>query len=75
MRRLTTCMLAAALGLGATGCLMIIGVREPIELSDDRRVVEIDGQLYVIDTEKETIRKIDRATLRDSESTVKTKTD
>jgi hypothetical protein len=38
---------------------MVIGVREPIEL-DDKKVVVIDGELYSVDVEHNSIKKVDR---------------
>ena len=56
MRRVTMWMLVAALGIANFGCIMVLGVSD---LRDSPRIVEIDGELYVVDEEAHRVRRID----------------
>ena len=56
MRRLILFALLAPLAISNAGCIMVLGIKE---LPNHGRVVEIDGDLYVVDLDSHRIRKID----------------
>ncbi len=72
MRRLATGLAALLLTVCLSGCIMIIGVREPVELSDGKKVVAIDGDLYVVDVDEKRVEKLDTHTVRETEISVTT---
>ena len=47
----------AGLALANTGCLMVIGVRDE---SDHPRIIEVDGETYVLDEDTHTARKAEK---------------
>jgi hypothetical protein len=66
MRKLAMAVLLWAVAVMAgSGCIMVIGVEEPIEVDGQGRIVEIDDQLYVVDVEKQTVRKFESSDLDD----------
>ena len=56
MRRLILFTLLVLLAISNAGCIMVLGIKE---LPHHGRVVEIDGDLYVVDLDSSRIRKID----------------
>ena len=73
MRRLMGLGLLAGLALSTTGCVMVLGVRGPVtDLPDNKKIVEIDDELYLLDLETNRIRKLDKETLAHSETIITT---
>ncbi len=56
MQRLVLFALLVLLAISNAGCIMVLGVKER---PHHGRVVEIDGDLYVVDLDSHRIRKID----------------
>ena len=68
MRKLAVAMLLWAAALAAnSGCVMVISAKEPIRVEGDGRIVEIDDKLYVVDVEKQTVRKLESKDLDDGD--------
>lgn len=59
MRKALVGLFVAALSLAATGCLMVIGVERPV-LDGKKRIIEVDDELYIVDVEQSTVRKMDK---------------
>ena len=60
MRKFVAAMVLWAVALAASsGCIMVISAKEPIEVKGKGRIVEIDDELYIVDVEKETVRKVE----------------
>ena len=73
MRRLMGLGFLAGLALSTTGCVMVLGVRGPVtDLPDNKKIVEIDDELYLLDLETNRIRKLDKETLAHSETIITT---
>lgn len=56
MRRLSRLALLAMIGLSNVGCVMVLGVSD---FGEHPRVVEIDGELYVVDEDSHRVRRIE----------------
>ena len=64
MRKFTGLGVLAGLALSMTGCIMVIGVKTPVtDLPDNKKIVEIDDELYLLDLKKNRVRKLDKKTL------------
>ena len=75
MRRFAGLGFLAGLVLSTTGCIMVLGVRTPVtNLPDNKKVVEIDDELYLLDLETNRIRKLDKETMFHSETIITTDT-
>ena len=75
MRRFAGLGVLAGLALSMTGCIMVIGVKTPVtDLPDNKKIVEIDDELYLLDLKKNRVRKIDKQNLVHSETTITTET-
>ena len=75
MRRLMGLGFLVGLALSTTGCVMVLGVRTPVtDLPDNKKIVEIDDELYLLDLETNRIRKLDKETLFHSETIITTDT-
>ena len=75
MRKFARLGFLAGLVLSASGCIMVLGVRAPVtDLPDNKKIVEIDDQLYLLDLETNRIRKLDKETLVHSETVITTET-
>lgn len=59
MRKMTMWMLVGALGMANFGCVMVLGVSDR---SDRPRIVEIEGEHYVVDEQALCVRRIDDRT-------------
>ena len=54
---------------------MVLGVRGPVtDLPDNKKVVEIDNELYLLDLETNRIHKLDKKALVHSETVITTET-
>jgi len=61
------------LALSTTGCIMVLGVRGGVtDLPDNKKIVEIDDELYLLDLKTNRIRKLDKDTLVHSETIITT---
>ncbi len=56
MRRVIVLMLLAGLALSNVGCVIAIGTKE---VPHHKRVVAVDGEIYIVDVRTQGIRKID----------------
>ena len=56
MRRLIMCVLVAGLALSSVGCVISLDIKD---VPARKQVVEIDGELYVVDVKTHRVRKID----------------
>jgi hypothetical protein len=75
MRRFAVLGVLVGLALSTTGCIMVLGVRAPVmDLPDNKKIVEIDDELYLLDLETNRIRKLDKETLVHSETIITTET-
>ena len=75
MRRLMGLGFLVGLVLSASGCFMNLAVREPVmNLPDNKKVVEIDDELYLLDLDTNRIQKIDKKALVHSETVITTET-
>lgn len=75
MRRLAMWGLLVGLTLSTTGCIMVLGVdRSVTDLPGQKKIVQIDDELYLLDLKTNHIRKIDKSSLIHSETTVTTET-
>lgn len=75
MRRLMGLGFLVGLVLPAIGCVMNVAVREPVmELSDNKKIVEIDDKLYLLDLDTNRISKVDKKAVVHSETVITTKT-
>ena len=75
MRKFARLGFLAGLVLSASGCIMVLGVRAPVtDLPDNKKIVEIDDELYLLDLETNRIRKLDKETLVHSETVITTET-
>lgn len=73
MRRLMGLGFLVGLALSTTGCIMVFGVRGPVtDLPDNKKIVEIDDELYLLDLKTNRIRKIDKQSLVHSETSITT---
>jgi hypothetical protein len=69
MRRFAIAAMAVALAIGSTGCIVVLG---GWDLPGPAKVVEIDGELYVIDLETQRLHKICDEWLIEEEATTET---
>jgi hypothetical protein len=60
MQRVVACVLATVLALGSGGCLTVIAVDKPLELDGKRRIIEVEGELYMVDVKDNSVRKLNR---------------
>ena len=75
MRKFTLLGLLAGLSLSTTGCIMVLGVDTPVtDVSDHKKIVEINDELYLVNLKTNRIRKIDKQSCVHSEMTIKTET-
>ena len=75
MRRLIGLGFLGGLVLSASSCVMNLAVREPVmELPDNKKIVEIDDKLYLLDLETNRIHKLDKKALVHSETIITTET-
>ena len=73
MRRLMGLGFLAGLALSMTGCIMVLGGMGLVsDLPDNKKVVEIDDELYLLDLKTNRIRKIDKQSLVHSETVITT---
>ena len=73
MRKLTGLGLLAGLAVSATGCVMVIGSgRSVTDLPDNKKIIEIDDELYLLDLKTNRIRKLDKESIVHSETIVTT---
>jgi len=73
MRRLMGLGFLGGLVLSASGCVMNVAVREPVtDLPGNKKIVEIDDELYLLDLKTNRIRKIDKETMVHSETIITT---
>jgi hypothetical protein len=73
MRKFAGLGILAGLLLSTTGCIMVLGVRGPVtDLPDNKKIVEIDDELYLLDLETNRIRKLDKETMVHSETIITT---
>ncbi len=73
MRRFTGLGVLAGLALSTIGCIMVVGVDAPVtELSDHKKIVEIDDELYLVNLKTNRIRKIDKHDSVHTETTITT---
>ena len=73
MRRLMGLGFLAGLVLSTTGCIMVLGVRGPVtDLPDNKKIVEIDDELYLLDLYANRIQKFDKKALVHSETVITT---
>ena len=76
MRRLMGLGFLVGLVLSASGCFMNLAVREPVmNLPDNKKVVEINNELYLLDLKTNKIRKLDKESLVHSETIITTDDD
>ncbi len=76
MRRLMGLGFLAGLALSTTGCIMVLGGYGPVMgLPDNKKVVEIDNELYLLDLETNRIQKLDKKALVHSETVITTDSD
>ena len=70
-RALVLVAILAGLSLTNLGCIMVLGVRAPVtEHSGHKRVIEVDGEFYIVDVEENTVRKIDSLDRTESTTTI-----
>ena len=69
MRKFIVCVLLAGLALSSIGCLISLDVRD---VPHRKQVVEIDGELYIVDLKTHRVRKIDAHWDLEGESTTTT---
>ena len=75
MRKFTGLGFLAGLALSSSGCIMVLGGMGPVtDLPDNKKVVEIDDELYLLDLETNRIRKLDKKALVHSETIITTET-
>ena len=75
MRRLMGLGLLAGLALSTTGCIMVLGgMGLATDLPDNKKVVEIDDELYLLDLGTNHIQRIDKKALIHSETIITTET-
>ena len=75
MRKFAGLGFLAGLALSTTGCIMVLGVRGPVtDLPDNKKVVEIDNELYLLDLDTNRIQKLDKKALVHSETIITTET-
>ena len=72
MRRLCVLMLLSAMAFANTGCVVVLGVKD---LPHRKHVVEIDGELYVVDLKTHRIHRIDDDISIETETTTETETE
>lgn len=73
MRRLMGLGFLAGLVLSASGCFMNLAVRESVmDLPDNKKIVEIDDELYLLDLKTNRVRKLDKESLVHSETIITT---
>ncbi len=60
MRKFSLFVLSVAVALSSTGCIMVIGGYSRVgKPCGQKRLIEIDGEVYVIDLKEKTGKKID----------------
>jgi len=75
MRKFAVLGVLVGLALSATGCIMVLGGLGPVtDLPGNKKIVEIDDELYLLDLKTNRIRKLDKTTLVHSETTITTET-
>ncbi len=73
MRKFAGLGFLAGLVLSTTGCIMVLGVRGPVtDLHDNKKIVEIDNELYLLDLDTNRIQKLDKKALVHSETVIAT---
>ena len=76
MRRIMGLGLLVGLALSTTGCIMVLGgMGVATDLPDNKKIVEIDDELYLLDLKTNRIRKLDKETLVHSETIITTDSD
>ena len=75
MRKFAGLGFLVGLALSTAGCIMVLGGYVPLaDVSGNKRIVEIDDQLYLLDLETHRIRKLDKETSVHSETIITTET-
>ena len=69
MRRLIMCVLLAGLALSSVGCVISLDVRD---IPHRKQVVEIDGELYIVDVKTHRVSRIDARWDVEAETTTAT---
>ncbi len=73
MRRLMGLGFLVGLVLSAIGCIMNVAVREPVmDVSGNKKIVEIDDELYLLDLKTNRIHKLDKQSMVHSETIITT---
>ncbi len=65
--RISVCLLTAAVAAWCSGCVMVIGVKEP---ATHEQVVVMDGEFHVVNTKTHRIRKIEVEPVAEEETAV-----
>ena len=64
MRKFTGLGFLAGLALSSSGCIMVLGGMGPVaDLPDNKKVVEIDDELYLLDLGTNKVRKLDKSAM------------
>ncbi len=72
MRRVAICLMLSVLALSQMGCILAVDVKG---WPHDRQVIEIDGEIYVVDIKTNGVRKISRDSATEIESTTRLEID
>jgi len=73
MRRFAGLGFLVGLVLSTTGCVMVLGgMGVATDLPDNKKIVEIDDELYLLDLETNRLRKLDKESLVHSETIITT---
>ncbi len=56
MRAIRSILLSLVIALSTTGCVMVLGVRE---FPGNSKVIVIDDEVYIVDEESKTLKRID----------------
>ena len=60
MRKAVSLAFALMIGWACTGCIMVIGTGlHTAKVGKHKRIVEINDELYIVDLEKNTAKKLD----------------
>lgn len=68
MRRVAICLMLSVLALSHIGCILAVDVKG---WPHDRQVIEIDGEIYLVDLKTDRVRKISRDSATEIESTTR----
>ncbi len=69
MERKRSLLILGLLGLLSAGCIMAVAVRAPVTaLPDNKKIVEIDDELYLLDLEAGRVQKLDKRALVETQS-------